>query len=975
MEEFARGSEWRKWDLHAHTPVDKDWEESVDLSSEDLKKEFAKKYIDFALQQGLSAIAITDHNFCNNISECLIPYIQHEAKLKKIVVFPGFEITTHDGSGIHLLVLFPEDTELQKIYDVVKLCFCAGTTLVTSPVPVSNKSISEIKKIIDDAKLDSIFIFAHANSSNGVLDRLTINGTRRVEEWLNEDVQITQLTKSKEQLIDDISSPRTKAFYSSVFNRTDPLFSRNMAYVIASDCRRITKDGVEDRNYLGAKYTWIKADLTFEGLKQIIRESLARICTETEPFKLNEIRLNKTKYIDSIEISSASTIDKWFEQNIKLNAELVSIIGNKGSGKSALSDILGLLGNSHNIDYFSFLKNEKFYKTKSANEHRGSIKWKDGEKIALSLTIQSKLEEIERVKYIPQNYFETICNLTDEQDGFKQEIEKVIYSHLKEEEKLQAKNFKDLIKIKKAAIQKEVSRLKDELYKVIEQYVNHEKCLATSNLKLNQSNLDEFSRQIKDIDTEMKTLIAPPQVGDIVDDSKIKELEQQIKKETELLNSSKENLKILVRNEQIINDSLSKIDTFHSQYDTLKQELSEDLFMIEISLDSVINLVINKDIFLIKRTELESQKNKLLNNISEKEKIINGLLENKKHEEGKLSDEHKKYQDYLNKKQELEQKKREILGDKEHPFDFQNTFYYYEYLCSPNYLKAISDQKNRLYCKMKDYSGLIFDKLLEIKNVYQKLRKDVENFIEEFKEIPEANIKISFNTDIKINKSNFEEIILSYLAKKGDFYGDKRSQTFKILFYDKALDDKSMIMDICSEFIDKITDEKEKSIEPSLRVKDTKTWIELYEYLFSLDYLDVNYALEFNNKTISLLSPGERGLLLLIFFLLADKSNNPLILDQPEENLDNQTIHNVLVPMIKNAKKKRQVIIVTHNPNLAVVCDSEQIIYSKFSTTKSPKIKYITGSIENPIINGKLVDILEGTMPAFRIRDEKYIDK
>ena len=122
-----------------------------------------------------------------------------------------------------------------------------------------------------------------------------------------------------------------------------------------------------------------------------------------------------------------------------------------------------------------------------------------------------------------------------------------------------------------------------------------------------------------------------------------------------------------------------------------------------------------------------------------------------------------------------------------------------------------------------------------------------------------------------------------------------------------------------------------------------------------------------------MLSPGERGLLLLTFFLLADTSNAPLILDQPEENLDNQTIYNVLVQLIRNAKKKRQVIIVTHNPNLAVVCDSEQIICANFDTSTDPKINYISGAIENPKINAKIVDILEGTMPAFKNREDKYI--
>lgn len=147
----------------------------------------------------------------------------------------------------------------------------------------------------------------------------------------------------------------------------------------------------------------------------------------------------------------------------------------------------------------------------------------------------------------------------------------------------------------------------------------------------------------------------------------------------------------------------------------------------------------------------------------------------------------------------------------------------------------------------------------------------------------------------------------------------------------------------------------------------------MYEYIFSAKYLEVDYDLEFNNKPISMLSPGERGLLLLTFFLLADTSSNPLILDQPEDNLDNQTIYNVLVQLIKNAKKKRQVIIVTHNPNLAVVCDSDQIICANFDSSKDPKIEYLSGSIENPDINERIVNILEGTMPAFKNRDKKYI--
>ena len=64
--------------------------------------------------------------------------------------------------------------------------------------------------------------------------------------------------------------------------------------------------------------------------------------------------------------------------------------------------------------------------------------------------------------------------------------------------------------------------------------------------------------------------------------------------------------------------------------------------------------------------------------------------------------------------------------------------------------------------------------------------------------------------------------------------------------------------------------------------------------------------------------------------------------------------------------------MVTHNPNLAVVCDAEQLIYSSFDRKNASKIEYISGSIENPVINYHVVNVLEGTKPAFDNRRIKY---
>ena len=80
----------------------------------------------------------------------------------------------------------------------------------------------------------------------------------------------------------------------------------------------------------------------------------------------------------------------------------------------------------------------------------------------------------------------------------------------------------------------------------------------------------------------------------------------------------------------------------------------------------------------------------------------------------------------------------------------------------------------------------------------------------------------------------------------------------------------------------------------------------------------------------------------------------------------------MLVPCIKAAKQRRQILIVTHNPNLAVVCDAEQIIWADLDKKNNYTINYVSGAIESQILNKAAVDILEGTMPAFDNRDSKY---
>lgn len=123
------------------------------------------------------------------------------------------------------------------------------------------------------------------------------------------------------------------------------------------------------------------------------------------------------------------------------------------------------------------------------------------------------------------------------------------------------------------------------------------------------------------------------------------------------------------------------------------------------------------------------------------------------------------------------------------------------------------------------------------------------------------------------------------------------------------------------------------------------------------------------SRDFSKLSLGQQQSVLLAL-MLSSNSNAPLIIDQPEDNLDSEFIFHSLVPVLRAAKERRQVIIVTHNPNIAVLGDAEQIIALKSTSDKSTIVA--TGSIDESNTKKVVCQILEGAEEAFRRRAKIY---
>jgi ATPase subunit of ABC transporter with duplicated ATPase domains len=126
--------------------------------------------------------------------------------------------------------------------------------------------------------------------------------------------------------------------------------------------------------------------------------------------------------------------------------------------------------------------------------------------------------------------------------------------------------------------------------------------------------------------------------------------------------------------------------------------------------------------------------------------------------------------------------------------------------------------------------------------------------------------------------------------------------------------------------------------------------------------------IQYNGKSLDKHSLGQRASA-LILFLLAQRENDVLIIDQPEDDLDNQTIYDEVIKELKKIKGNMQFIFATHNANIPVLGDSEKVVSCSYD---EKKISVHSGTIDNHQTQRFIVDIMEGGDEAFNRRKNIY---
>ena len=724
---------------------------------------------------------------------------------------------------------------------------------------------------------------------------------------------------------------------------------------------------------------WIKADPTFEGLKQVLNEPSERIYIGEKPKIFDSVEKNKTKYIDKVTIKPIDgyrgTYGKWFDNiEVELNKELVAVIGNKGNGKSALTDIIAHCCCYPFQNYFSFLNRQKFRDGRRADNFIGSVTFMDGQTKTKGLAEPIVDGEIPLVKYMPQGYFETICNDLQKEENLRKEIENVVFQYIDSSARLGASSFDELIKTKTEAVNTTISELKKQLFLLNESIIALED-------KENPKYRAEIEAKISQKESEIAALTKPEEVAKpTTDDDKVKKVLAQI----ELLNKTntdidKQITELKAEQNQLAID-IEKIKAFTENIKSkvkgindFKEQHAEYLLSLGVHVDEVLQVSLNLDL-VNEVLQSRQKRNEEINTLIQDDSLIETNLSfQRKQNDSKikeykaeLDEPSKKYQDYLKKLAEYEEAKKGIEGEATTP----NTLIWYK-----KELEYIDDQLGKdisdKYEERNNKTREIYQKKKEVIDIYLLIKHKIDTTIL-------ANKDLLGSYDLKIDalfgiENTVIDDILYYINQsvRGSFRGKSDGEALlSQIVHSKDLNNEDETINLCAEIINKLKqDESEKRFIGD-QVSDR---LSFYNKLFSLDYLTYNYRIMQGSKDLSILSPGEKGALLLVFYLLLDTDNSPLILDQPEDNLDNDSVANILVNFIKHAKKKRQIIMVTHNPNLAVVADAEQVIYVKIDKQNDYKVSIDSGSIENPQINNHIVNVLEGAMPAFRKRDHKYL--
>lgn len=1012
------GSVWRRWDLHIHTPASFHWKgQRLAEQSADEQAATWKTVCDRLNEVEVDAFCVMDYwTFDGYISlrKHLAANPTHTTKR----VFPGIELRLEAPTNYRLNthVIFDDSLTSDSLNHFVSRLSITGP----NGRPPSRETFIDIAKAYDDSKLRTHGFQSADRADDSKMLLLGMQTALVTRESLQQAIEMVGKerclliqpydTSDGLEDLDWKRHPYTDSYLmrmAHIFETRDPIhvnlflgnghptkpsvgeeFLHNLGgmpkpVVSGSDAHRVADYGV----YPSDRATWLKAQPTFAGLRQVCNEPSQRCFIGPLPPKRDHVAQNPTKYIRHLslaKVQGSQLTEIWFDGvSVPVNPGLVAIIGNKGSGKSAIADIIALAGNTHCTE-MEFLNDERFRRGENKARHFvATLKWEDGNESPVTLSNDPDLDQPERVRYLPQQYIENLCNeiASGNETNFERELKKVIFSHVPEDRRLGKASLDELIDYIVDNHRKAASQLQAKLRGVNADILAAEKEMSEETLKsyrtalsLKQTELDAHEKAVPE------TVPQPAGPNDPKAQQSTAEVAKAQAALTELtsrMDALKAERVSLAARQAAFERLLGHLNNFEAVHRTFVEDHSEEFAKAGFTLNDVLKVSITTTTITDAMKQVRDRLAEIAEVVSGKgtapglELLITQATAALDKARGALDAEQKRYQAYLVDVARWQARKAEIIGSAEKPesIEFLKGRIQHAERVLPNQLASLREQRLQ---RVRE----IHAEMLKVRNAYRELYRPVEEVAEDS---PLAKGSLDLSFDAFLSPARFEDGFLEFIHRNriGHFQGDDESRkAVRAIVGKYDFNDTENAVAFVAEVMTALTDFERGGIREPVTIQSqlraNKKLSDLYDFLFGLPYLEPRYTLKLGDKDIGQLSPGEKGALLLVFYLLLDPEQIPIIIDQPEQNLDNESVVRLLVDCIRQATAHRQVIIVTHNPNLAVVCDADQIMHVRIDKADGNRITIQAGAIEDYPINKSTVDVLEGTYRAFNNRGKKY---
>lgn len=930
MKEYSRGSEWRRWDLHVHTPSTNKNDQYEGTTIEECWDGFYRTISDYVGDgsdkvKSIVSIGITDYLSIENYKKVIA-----EKRLPDTIklVIPNVELrmtpmSRNEGINIHFLfnpvvVDELEDRFFSKLsFEYKDRPYSATKAQLVSLGKALDPSLTE-----DKAYLKGVGQFIPSVDS---LKKLFSNDPELRENTIiivsnSSNDGVTGAANNFSHI--EANSSDFDATRQSIYQFVDAIFSGNpsdISYFLGeksdSPDEVIRKCGSLKPCFHGCdahtnaklfepdnqRYCWIKSDPSFNGLKQVLYEPKDRV--RISPLMPEE----KSDYhvIDRIVIDDPD----FSPEQIQFNDKLSCIIGGKSTGKSILLHNLALTIDKNQVEE----KTEKS-KTKTRVLTKVKVFWKDGEMNETGVQNDSH-----KIVYIPQTYLNQLSDENEEKTEIDSIIEEIILQN-------------DNARISHEQMLKEIREYKPSLDKRIYDAV-------------------QINEEIQSIKKEM---------AEIGSRAGIEKQLDGLKKQKEI--ESKEL--------SISEEDISKYDTVVSELTKLNvqlQTIENDISIV----DSIVSVVIPVETDKAMSDDVRKDISDAVSMIKEKADEL--------WKEYKL----KIIQKYQTKREKTvtDMRNSEIVVD-----ELKEQVESNEAITELS--KRIQDEEQRLLI-FRDY-----DKKIDEKS--EELNKIISDLVQTFKRYDDIQERYAASVNGEGSSLNEgSELTFSVLIP---FRTEAFCQRIKQLFDNRVLKSKKDIINVEDFDIDQFDETAlEKLIKACLNrtIPFSKSFTPESALRSILDnWYNVTYNVKMGDDLIDEMSPGKKALVLLKLLISLAESKSPILIDQPEDDLDNKSISDDLITFIKKKKIERQIIVVTHNANVVVSGDAEQVIVAnqRGNTTPNNKFRfeYRTGSIEDDlpvyddsgtIIDGILnaqgiqqhiCDILEGGEKAFAKRKNKY---